>query len=370
MSARREALERDGAEFVAREHEVIERLRAAGYLRHDAGGSTAVSARVLDRAGLDALLEALRRRGYTPIGPTVRQGAIVYEEIADASDLPAGWTDVQDGGTYRLVRREDGALFGHNVGPNSWKSHLFPPTLRLWRARRGRGRRPRGRGAATPQPPRYAFIGVRSCDLHAIMVQDRTFLGRRVRRPRLRGAPARLLHRRGQLRPGGRDLLLRLDGHGAQGDRRASTSPLTEIVDDDGHRFLVEVGQRRGRGGAGRAAAPRRRRRATQRAADARRGARRGRAGPRARHDGHQGPALPQPRAPALGGRGRPLPLVRQLHAGLPDVLLQHRRGPHRPGGRGGRARARVGLVLLARALLRARRQRALDRRPRATASG
>lgn len=32
---------------------------------------------VIVRGGLDELLGALRRRGFTPIGPTVRQGAIV-----------------------------------------------------------------------------------------------------------------------------------------------------------------------------------------------------------------------------------------------------------------------------------------------------
>ena len=75
---------------------------------------------------------------------------------------------------YRLERREDDALFAHNVGPNSWKSHLFPATLTLWKARRSED------GALEVEEKRgeqrYAFIGVRSCDLHAIAVQDRTFL--------------------------------------------------------------------------------------------------------------------------------------------------------------------------------------------------
>ena len=91
------------------------------------GGSHGRPAAVIEPEALDGLLEALRRRGFTPIGPTVRQGAICYEELAGAADLPTGWTDVQEGGTYRLERRDDDAMFGHNVGPNSWKSHLFPP---------------------------------------------------------------------------------------------------------------------------------------------------------------------------------------------------------------------------------------------------
>ena len=41
----------------------------------------------------------------------------MYDEIHSVSDLPAGWTDEQEGGTYRLKRRDDTALFGYNVGP-------------------------------------------------------------------------------------------------------------------------------------------------------------------------------------------------------------------------------------------------------------
>jgi ferredoxin len=125
-----------------------------------------------DRFG--ALLAALQRRGYRTVGPTVRDGAIVYDEIATVADLPAGWTDEQDGGTYRLKRRSDGALFGYAVGPHSWKKYLFPPLLRLWRAER------QGDSlvleAEAGDPPLLALIGVRSCELHAIAIQDRVFL--------------------------------------------------------------------------------------------------------------------------------------------------------------------------------------------------
>ena len=93
----------------------------------------------MPRAALDELFAALEARGYTPVGPLVRDRAIVYGELGSSRELPAGWTDVQEGGSYRLERRDDGALFGHNVGPNSWKSFLFPATLRLWTARRANG---------------------------------------------------------------------------------------------------------------------------------------------------------------------------------------------------------------------------------------
>jgi sulfhydrogenase subunit beta (sulfur reductase) len=130
---------------------------------------------IIERDSLDGLFEALRRRGYTPVGPTVSQGAIVYDEIESSADLPAGWTDEQEGGTYRLQRRDDEALFGYAVGPRSWKHFLHPPRIKLWQARRGED----GGLEVTEEPddpPRYAFIGARSCDLHAIAVQDRVML--------------------------------------------------------------------------------------------------------------------------------------------------------------------------------------------------
>ncbi len=48
---------------------------------------------LIDRAGLDALIAALADRGYRVLGPTNRNRAIVYDEIAGVADLPEGWTD-------------------------------------------------------------------------------------------------------------------------------------------------------------------------------------------------------------------------------------------------------------------------------------
>ncbi len=91
---------------------------------------------IVRREDFPRLFEALRGRGYTLIGPTVRDGAIVYDEVASVSDLPIGWTDEQEAGTYRLKKRRDKALFGYVVGPHSWKKFLHPPHLRLWQAER------------------------------------------------------------------------------------------------------------------------------------------------------------------------------------------------------------------------------------------
>jgi len=63
-------------------------------------------------AGLDDLLSALRDDGWRLVGPRVRDGAIVYDEIATASDLPVGWTDEQDAGRYRFRKRDEDLLTG------------------------------------------------------------------------------------------------------------------------------------------------------------------------------------------------------------------------------------------------------------------
>src|SRR6516162_4913535 len=112
------------------------------------------------------LLEVLHKRGYTCIGPTIRDAAIVYEEIRSEQDLPIGYTDEQDGGTYRLKKRNDQARFGYTVGPQSWKRYLFPPSTLLMTAHRT----PDGftAAASVDEVRPQAFIGVRACELNAI----------------------------------------------------------------------------------------------------------------------------------------------------------------------------------------------------------
>ena len=57
--------------------------------------------RLIDLKGLQALFDALSRRGYRVIGPRLGDGAIIYDDIASIDDLPAGWTDRQEAGEYR-----------------------------------------------------------------------------------------------------------------------------------------------------------------------------------------------------------------------------------------------------------------------------
>jgi len=131
-------------------------------------------AQFLPRTNLQALLDLLLKQGYQVIGPRLEQGAIIYDALERAEDLPAGWTEEQGPGLYRLKRRDDDALFGYAVGPHSWKRFLFPPQVNLMRSQQTA----EGWQMSEVQQPvvRYAFLGVRACDLAAIAVQDRVFL--------------------------------------------------------------------------------------------------------------------------------------------------------------------------------------------------
>jgi ferredoxin len=129
---------------------------------------------VLTPPQIGVLIQALIRRGYEVIGPTIRDGAIIYDRVTSVEELPKGWTDEQQGGKYKLKHRADEALFGYTVGPHSWKKFLFPAFARLWKAQRANGH-----FQILPEEqksPKVAFLGVRACELHAIGIQDKVFL--------------------------------------------------------------------------------------------------------------------------------------------------------------------------------------------------
>ena len=199
---------------------------------------------VLDRDGLSALVTVLVADGRTVVGPTARDGAIVLSELASADELPYGWGVDLDAGRYRLVPRADGAAFAHSAGPQSWKNFLHPPRERLWSADRT------AEGELTftahePEAPAYAFLGVRPCDLRAIAIQDRVLTGGRYEDggygKRRRGA---LLIAAECTEPGATCFCVSTGG-GPAADPGYDLA-LTEVVDEDGHRFLVRVGSEEG----------------------------------------------------------------------------------------------------------------------------
>jgi hypothetical protein len=56
------------------------------------------SAVTLDLEGLQGLLDVLSHMGFTVLGPTVRNGAVVPGRLSSIDDLPRGWGDLQEPG--------------------------------------------------------------------------------------------------------------------------------------------------------------------------------------------------------------------------------------------------------------------------------
>jgi sulfhydrogenase subunit beta (sulfur reductase) len=195
------------------------------------------------RQGLTGLFRALKEQGYMLIGPTLRDQAIVYDELDGVDDLPAGWTDAQDGGRYRLRQRDDHAFFGYAVGPHSFKQFLHVPQQRLWRAERVDGELKIT--AAETEPVQYAFIGVRSCEIHAMAIQDRVLMHGEYPDPHYtarRQDNFIVAVNCGQA--GGTCFCVSM-GTGPQADNGFDLA-LTELIDGDRHDLLVEAGSARG----------------------------------------------------------------------------------------------------------------------------
>ncbi|HSB85347.1 MAG TPA: 4Fe-4S dicluster domain-containing protein, partial [Ilumatobacteraceae bacterium] len=192
---------------------------------------------------VDELVAGLFRRGYTVIGPRVRDGAIVLEEIDGASSLPVGWSDEQEAATYRVHRHDERSLFAYAVGPQSPRRYLSPPRKTLWSAVRTE------RGFAIEQrqetPPDYAFIGVRACELAAIGIQDK------VLRDGPHPDPAYVRARERAFFVGvncGHPVATCFCTSMGTGPQVTDGHDLavTELIDDGAHELLVEIGSQRG----------------------------------------------------------------------------------------------------------------------------
>ncbi|ROR32758.1 4Fe-4S dicluster domain-containing protein [Inmirania thermothiophila] len=129
----------------------------------------------LSREGLAALFARLREAGYAVHGPRVEQGAVVLGPLASVEDLPRGVVDHQEPGRYRLERTGSARLFDHAAPAQGLRRYTFAPREVLWRSR------PEGAGwrfePAPPEAEPVAVLGVRACDLAALALQDRHFLG-------------------------------------------------------------------------------------------------------------------------------------------------------------------------------------------------
>jgi ferredoxin len=131
----------------------------------------------LERTHLDGLIHTLKEKGYEVLGPRLEGPAIRWRPISAAGDLPEGITAELAPGRYRAAPSGHPESFRHWTGPDTLKRFLHPPEARI-----GAAVRDNGTFRVLPEPlpaTRYAFFGVRPCDLAALRILDRVLMGDR-----------------------------------------------------------------------------------------------------------------------------------------------------------------------------------------------
>jgi sulfhydrogenase subunit beta (sulfur reductase) len=131
---------------------------------------------ILAKPRFQEFLDQLIGQGFQIIGPTIRDQAIMFDSIDSVDQLPRGWHDQQEGGYYRLQEGQTEGWFEFVVGPNSIKNFTFPPRQTLLT---GKQQQDGNWEFSEPvdSPAQLALLGARACDLAALAIQDRIFLG-------------------------------------------------------------------------------------------------------------------------------------------------------------------------------------------------
>lgn len=199
---------------------------------------------VVEANQLDQLIQALARRGYDAIGPTVRDGAMVLDHLDSARDLPSGWTAEQGPAHYRLQPLPRPAFFAYAGGPQSWKKYLHPADVCLYAAERQNGAFHILNNDAKPERP-YAFLGVKACELSAIKIQDRVLMGDKYRDPVYEARRKQTFIVAKQCTKSGPTCFCASMGTGPE-VKDGFDLVLTEFAFDGQHRFVVGIGSERG----------------------------------------------------------------------------------------------------------------------------
>lgn len=198
---------------------------------------------MLSLEGLAMLVDHLRDDGRQVIAPVLRDASIELDEISSVDDLPVGWSEDQDGGSYRLKQLDRPELFGHATPAMPWKRWVYPQRTLLMRAARNDG------SILTIEDPKpdvapLAFFGIRSCDLVALDILDRVFLdpidpAYAARRENLFVVGVTCA------RPGGTCFCVSMETGPVP--TAGYDIALTELFIDDRHTFFAEAGTDRGR---------------------------------------------------------------------------------------------------------------------------
>ncbi|MDJ0864624.1 MAG: 4Fe-4S dicluster domain-containing protein [Myxococcota bacterium] len=137
----------------------------------------------LPAADLQRLIDALRERGHEVWAQSVQDALSSWGPLERVSELARGWRDHQAPGRYRLEPGAPERCFELVHGHEGAKRHAFAPREPLLQIQtEGLGRDFRAEPVESGAAP-LALLGVRPCDVSALAIQDRVFLGDRFPDP-------------------------------------------------------------------------------------------------------------------------------------------------------------------------------------------
>ena len=126
--------------------------------------------KLVPKEELGVLIDLLKKRGYIVVAPVLKDGVVLFEEINDFSEVAKGVEEEQDKGYYRVKGSEFWFAYVH--GPNSLKHFLHPPRTELIRIK------PDLSQEVPIERKKYAFFGVRGCDLASLRILDDVFINK------------------------------------------------------------------------------------------------------------------------------------------------------------------------------------------------
>lgn len=113
------------------------------------------------------------QKTHNIIGHKIEKDVLMLSSI-DFGDIPAGYTDRQAAGMYRLVKSDNHDIFTFSSGPDSFKRYLNPPYSEVFAYQVSK--RKFNASAIKSYDNPFAFFGMRACDRAALKFYDRVFL--------------------------------------------------------------------------------------------------------------------------------------------------------------------------------------------------
>ncbi len=129
---------------------------------------------VIEKSELQQIFSNLSSRGFVILGPRLERGAVVIGPRTSMAELAIGLTSEHGPGHYRVSGTGRVEHFAALPANPTWRDFIFPPHSPLITGHKT------DKGwvfeNAADDPPPYAFVGIRSCELAALGIYDHVFL--------------------------------------------------------------------------------------------------------------------------------------------------------------------------------------------------